>query len=492
MKNNIPSRILKKNTAHWILAGIFSTLGLSLFLTTQAIGLLPEVSLLPVAITSLFLSIALEAPSYLAAFKELFRTKNLSMNYQLVMNGFLTVMLSFIAVFVPELPSMFDAGLLLLGFRHLGLALQDTIEKRMPISTITRSYVKTSLETKLGKLLGYAKKSIDLINLTSCVLGILFISPYIGVELFITLLIVSYPYTLSLITPFALRLGVQKLRSYPYNLVLQPKVLAQLNQINTLVFYLDEALNKQQLNCLKNTLKQLTLIGKSYSICILADEESATILAEKLQITADTIYPNCLSNKKDIDEGQRVTLHQHVSDYKKKGKVALIGNTCYESAILADFYASFKTIQSEQQNVLPQFNALIAAFEVALHTEKNIKENLILSAFCNLSFIIVPIILSFGFGISVKPVMGIFLIMLEVGILALNSYRFHKRALPNYLISQTLEPSHKVMQEVLHPGQHPRPELVLDYKKEEELQFAHPFKIKPKESKAQGLTPLAT
>src|SRR5215204_6201369 len=108
-----PPKIKRKILGHWLLGGLSFSLGLALFLTTLITGGLPTVSLLPIACVSLFLTLALGAPSYISALKELFRSRSLNLDCFVALNSLLILGISFAALIVPWLPMMFEAGLLL-------------------------------------------------------------------------------------------------------------------------------------------------------------------------------------------------------------------------------------------------------------------------------------------------------------------------------------------------------------------------------------------
>lgn len=117
--------------SHWFQGGIgtvsgFSLLALSLFSTG-----LPLAVMLITSTLSTLLTIGLGFPSYYDAFMKLWKAQTLTMDTLFTVSTLTILVVSTLAFFVPWLPRMFEAGLLVFGFRHIGLAIEESIKKRI-------------------------------------------------------------------------------------------------------------------------------------------------------------------------------------------------------------------------------------------------------------------------------------------------------------------------------------------------------------------------
>lgn len=84
--------------------------------------------LMTMGIISLCATLGLGAPFYFHAWKELKRGQP-GMDVLFALSTLTVVIVSILSFFMPGLPLLFEAGLLVFGFRHLGLALKDWLFK---------------------------------------------------------------------------------------------------------------------------------------------------------------------------------------------------------------------------------------------------------------------------------------------------------------------------------------------------------------------------
>jgi len=111
-----------------LLSGLFLLL-LPLFVTSMPLVL---ISLLAVA--SLGLTVALGWPFYRHAYRGLLKG-NWTMDTLFSISTGTILLVSVAALFVPSLPMMFEAGLLIFGFRHAGLAIEEAFTAKFATST---------------------------------------------------------------------------------------------------------------------------------------------------------------------------------------------------------------------------------------------------------------------------------------------------------------------------------------------------------------------
>jgi Cu2+-exporting ATPase len=119
----------KKLQSHWLQGGIGLSLGF-LLLFLSLFGALPWIAMLILACIAVPATLFLGGRSYFEALREL-RWRNLTMDTLFALSTLTVIAISIAALFVPWLPMMFDAGLLIFGFRHLGLGIEESIQAKM-------------------------------------------------------------------------------------------------------------------------------------------------------------------------------------------------------------------------------------------------------------------------------------------------------------------------------------------------------------------------
>lgn len=118
---------VKKQTKLHRFLGILGTVsGLLLLMVSMFAGPLPLFIMIPLALTSGLLTLILGAGSYKRAFIE-WRSRQLSMDSLFAVSTVVVLITSIASFFVPWLPMMLDTGLLIFGFRHLGLWIEGSL-----------------------------------------------------------------------------------------------------------------------------------------------------------------------------------------------------------------------------------------------------------------------------------------------------------------------------------------------------------------------------
>ncbi|KTD38689.1 heavy metal translocating P-type ATPase [Legionella oakridgensis] len=131
-----PKRRIKKNSffkkilnSHWFW-GLLGTAGGVALLVLSLTGITVSLPvLIAIGVGSIALSLLLGAESYYEAIKKLFKTKALTMDTLFAISTLTVMIVSVAAFFFPWLPMMFEASLLIFGFRHLGIAIEESIKQ---------------------------------------------------------------------------------------------------------------------------------------------------------------------------------------------------------------------------------------------------------------------------------------------------------------------------------------------------------------------------
>jgi len=114
--------------AHRLMGGLGVAAGIALSLFSALIAPLSFISLVTVAAVSTPLIITLGAQSYQNAYNKL-RKGLLTMDSLFALSTITIIIVSLAALFFPGLPMMFEAGLLIFGFRHIGLAIDSSLRE---------------------------------------------------------------------------------------------------------------------------------------------------------------------------------------------------------------------------------------------------------------------------------------------------------------------------------------------------------------------------
>lgn len=115
-----------------LLQGIVGTSAGIALLTLSLVGMaaLPMAVIYTIASFSIFLTLCLGVDTYVEAFKKLVKTQTLTMDVLFAVSTLTIVGVSIASFFFPGLPAMFEVGLLIFGFRHLGKAIEESIKQK--------------------------------------------------------------------------------------------------------------------------------------------------------------------------------------------------------------------------------------------------------------------------------------------------------------------------------------------------------------------------
>jgi P-type Cu2+ transporter len=131
-KNSWFELVRKFISSHWFLGALGITTGISLLVLSLIFtGGLPLVALIAIAATSTLLTLILGAPFYYNAVKKLIKARVMTMDLLFAISTLTVIGVSIAAFFIPWLPMMFAAGLLIFGFRHLGLAIENSLKLKI-------------------------------------------------------------------------------------------------------------------------------------------------------------------------------------------------------------------------------------------------------------------------------------------------------------------------------------------------------------------------
>ncbi len=159
---------LKKRTltkklirSYWIkgMVGVLSGLGL-LALSIFGVGI-PLVGMMAIGGISTLLTLYFGKETYQQAAFSLIKAKTLSMDSLFSVSTILALGISCVSLFVPGLPMLFEAALLILGFKNVGKAIEESVKNEMTQKSF-RSSAPPSILTQLTPELS---KEIAIANL---------------------------------------------------------------------------------------------------------------------------------------------------------------------------------------------------------------------------------------------------------------------------------------------------------------------------------------
>ncbi|WP_454782756.1 heavy metal translocating P-type ATPase [Legionella sp. WA2022007384] len=184
------------------------------------------------------------------------------------------------------------------------------------------------------------------------------------------------------------------------------------------------------------TIKALKAMGKEICLCTGADEETAHRYAKALGIK--TVYANCIASSAERKEQQSKT--SHIQALRKKGhKVAMIGDAGNDTPAITASDLGIAVV-SDGSDILTQQAAgivihngallsIASAFAVSKQTVSNINQNLVMSLVYNLGSILVSGGLLVAVGLTINPVVGVALMILQACMILMNVYRFKQQPL---------------------------------------------------------------
>ncbi len=118
-------------TSHWFLGALGCISGLILMFLFMTAGLLPLAGMIILGTLSTALTFALGAQSYYDAWIKWTKSGTLTMDTLFAISTLSVIVVSIASFFVPWLPMMFEAGLLIFGFKHVGVAIRDNLKEEI-------------------------------------------------------------------------------------------------------------------------------------------------------------------------------------------------------------------------------------------------------------------------------------------------------------------------------------------------------------------------
>ncbi len=139
--------------SHWFLGFIGTASGIALLVLSLVSGALPFIASLSIAVLSVPLTLVLGAGSYKDAAIKLFKTRALTMDLLFAISTLTAITVSVAAFFFPWLPMMFEAGLLIFGFRHIGFGIEESIKQAMGLGVTFKDRLPLAVDVVLDKSL---------------------------------------------------------------------------------------------------------------------------------------------------------------------------------------------------------------------------------------------------------------------------------------------------------------------------------------------------
>lgn len=135
---------------HWALAGLGLGSGGLLVALSLLLGPLPLGWMVVCGVVSCIITVYLGMDSFKSAVKEWTSNRTLTMDTLFTFSTITVLVVSLAALFIPGLPSLFESGLLIFGFRHMGLAIEDTIKSTMRLGVKFADRVQGPLRVFVG------------------------------------------------------------------------------------------------------------------------------------------------------------------------------------------------------------------------------------------------------------------------------------------------------------------------------------------------------
>lgn len=115
--------------AHAFKGALGLLFGATLLILSMLGVVMPIIPLFLVSVFSVGLVLYLGIDSYFEAFEKLFKAKALTMDTLFTVASLVALGISMVALFIPGLPNLFGAALLIFGFRHIGKAIEESAKK---------------------------------------------------------------------------------------------------------------------------------------------------------------------------------------------------------------------------------------------------------------------------------------------------------------------------------------------------------------------------
>lgn len=118
-----------RHSYHWLLGSVGLSAGLGLMLLAFFTGGLSFPLMVALGLSSTALTVVLGYQSFVNAYVHARYSQTLTMDTLFTISTISILAVSLGAFFIPGLPMMFEAGLMLFGFRHIGLGIEEAINQ---------------------------------------------------------------------------------------------------------------------------------------------------------------------------------------------------------------------------------------------------------------------------------------------------------------------------------------------------------------------------
>lgn len=131
---------------HWLQGAVGVLLGLAVLVLCLFAPALPLAAMIVAGVISVLSTLALGFQSFKRTWKACKSKRPLTMDFLFTLSTFIALGVSIAAFFFPFLPMLFEVGMLIFGFRHVGLAIESSmlnqIEKEASFQGIAPKQVK--------------------------------------------------------------------------------------------------------------------------------------------------------------------------------------------------------------------------------------------------------------------------------------------------------------------------------------------------------------
>lgn len=139
-----------KQTYHWLQGSIGLSTGLGLMLLTFLTGGLTIPVMIGLGIASTALTFVLGYRSFINAYTHARYSGTMTMDTLFTISTLSILAVSLAAFFIPGLPMMFEAGLMLFGFRHIGLGIEEAINQKTGVQRNFTDRIAKTVKLKDG------------------------------------------------------------------------------------------------------------------------------------------------------------------------------------------------------------------------------------------------------------------------------------------------------------------------------------------------------
>ena len=119
--------------SHWFQGALGTVAGIALLTLMLVTGGLPLAAMIAIGGLSTLITLLIGARSFYHAAVKLVKGGVLTMDTLFTISSLTVIVVSVTAFFIPWLPMMFEVGLLIFGFRHIGLAIEESIKQKMEL-----------------------------------------------------------------------------------------------------------------------------------------------------------------------------------------------------------------------------------------------------------------------------------------------------------------------------------------------------------------------